>query len=100
MHSHRAILASFAIAVVLAIGTDAIAQGYPSRPVRIVVTSAAGNAPDIIARLIGQRLSERLSKPFVVEIRSGGGGNIGTEAVVNAQPDGYTLLMVATGNAI
>jgi tripartite-type tricarboxylate transporter receptor subunit TctC len=100
MRSHRTFLASFAIAVVFANATDTTAQGYPSRPVRIVVTSAAGSAPDIIARLIGQRLSEGLGKPFVTENRSGGGGNIGTEAVVNAQPDGHTLLMVATSNAI
>jgi tripartite-type tricarboxylate transporter receptor subunit TctC len=100
MRSHRTFLASFVIAVVFANATDAIAQGYPSRPVRIVVTSAAGSAPDIIARLIGQRLSEGLGKPFIIENRSGGGGNIGTEAVVNSQPDGHTLLMVATSNAI
>ena len=100
MQSHRTFLASFVMAVVLANGTDAIAQAYPSRPVRIVVTVAAGSAPDIVARLIGQRLSEGLGKPFVIENRSGGGGNIGTEAVVNAQPDGHTLLLVATSNAI
>src|SRR5262245_48329963 len=76
------------------------AQTYPTRPVRIIVGVAAGSAPDIFARLIGQWLSERLGKPFVIENRSGGGGNIATEAVVNAQPDGYTLLMVATNDAI
>src|SRR5215475_13747734 len=76
------------------------AQAYPTRPVRIVVTTAPGSAPDIIARLIGQWLSERLGKSFVIDNRSGGGGNIGTEAVVNAPPDGYTLLMVSTLHAI
>src|SRR5262245_31211338 len=76
------------------------AQAYPSRPARIIVGVAAGSAPDIFARLIGQWLSERLGNPFVVENRSGGGGNIATEAVVNSQPDGYTLLMVATNDAI
>src|SRR5262245_39046765 len=76
------------------------AQTYPARPVRIIVGVAAGSAPDIFARLIGQRLSERLGKPFVIENRSGGGGNIATEAVVNSQPDGHTLLLIATANAI
>ena len=100
MRSHRAILRLVRDRCRLANGTDAIAQGYPSRPVRIVVTAAAGSASDIVARLIGQRLSEGLGKPFVIENRSGGGGNIGTEAVVNSQPDGHTLLLVATSNAI
>jgi tripartite-type tricarboxylate transporter receptor subunit TctC len=83
-----------------AVSRFAWAQTYPLRPVRIVVTTAAGSAPDIIARLIGQWLSERLGQSFVIENRSGGGGNIGTEAVVNSQPDGYTLLMVGTLHAI
>jgi tripartite-type tricarboxylate transporter receptor subunit TctC len=79
-----------------AVSRIARAQTYPIRPVRIVVTTAAGSAPDIIARLIGQWLSERLGNPFVIENRSGGGGNIGTEAVVCAPPDGYTVLLVST----
>ena len=83
-----------------AVSRFAWAETYPSRPVRIVVTSAAGNAPDIIARLIGQWLSERLGQQFLVENRSGGGGNIGTEAVVKSPADGYTLIMIATNNAI
>ena len=83
-----------------AVSRFAWAETYPSRPVRIVVTSAAGNAPDIIARLIGQWLSERLGQQFIVENRSGGGGNIGTEAVVKSPGDGYTLIMIATNNAI
>jgi tripartite-type tricarboxylate transporter receptor subunit TctC len=83
-----------------AVSRIAWAQTYPTRPVRIIVGVAAGSAPDIFARLIGQSLSERLGKPFVIENRSGGGGNIATEAVVNSQPDGYTLLMIATNDAI
>ena len=83
-----------------AVSRFAWGETYPSRPVRIVVTSAAGNAPDIIARLIGQWLSERLGQQFLVENRSGGGGNIGTEAVVKSPADGYTLIMIATNNAI
>src|SRR5262245_60829783 len=76
------------------------AQAYPSRPVRIMVGFAAGSTSDIYARLVGQWLSERLAQPFVVENRPGAGSNIGTAAVVNAPPDGYTLLMIASANAI
>jgi tripartite-type tricarboxylate transporter receptor subunit TctC len=72
----------------------ASAQAYPARPVRIIVATGAGGAPDILARLIGQWLAERLGQPFVTENRPGGGNNVGTEAVVRAPPDGYTLLLV------
>src|SRR5262245_1222468 len=76
------------------------AQAYPTRPVRIVAPTAPGGGPDILARLIGQWLSGRLGQQFVVENRPGGGTNIGTEAVVRAPPDGYTLLLVSTANAL
>jgi tripartite-type tricarboxylate transporter receptor subunit TctC len=76
------------------------AQAYPSRPVRIIVPFAAAGAFDIMARLIGQWLSERLGQPFVIENRPGAGTNIGTETVVKAPPDGYTLLLAGTPNAI
>jgi tripartite-type tricarboxylate transporter receptor subunit TctC len=76
------------------------AQTYPSRPVRIVVGFAAGGGVDIGARLIGQWLSEALGQQFVIENRVGAAGNIGTDAVVRAAPDGYTLLMVNPTNAI
>jgi tripartite-type tricarboxylate transporter receptor subunit TctC len=76
------------------------AQAYPARPVRIIAPTAPGGAPDILARLIGPWLSERLGQQFVVENRPGSGNNIGTEAVVRAAPDGYTLLMVSSSNAI
>ena len=76
------------------------AQSYPARMVRIVVPGAAGNTSDILARLIGQWLSERLGQPFIIENRPGAGTNIGTEAVVRAPADGYTLLLVAAGNVI
>jgi tripartite-type tricarboxylate transporter receptor subunit TctC len=78
----------------------AAAQTYPSRPVRIVVGFAAGGGADIAARLIGQWLSDRLDQSFVVENRPGAGSNIGTETVLNAPPDGYTLLLATLSNAV
>src|SRR5262249_21700796 len=76
------------------------AQAYPTRPVRVVVGFAAGGAPDILARLFGRWLSGRLGQPFVIENRTGAGGNIATEAVVQAPADGYTLLLTSVGNAV
>src|SRR5262249_8419437 len=78
----------------------AFAQAYPTRPVRVMVGFTPGGAPDILARLMGQWLSERLGQQFVIDNRPGGGGNIGTQAVVHASADGYTLLMVGAFNAI
>jgi tripartite-type tricarboxylate transporter receptor subunit TctC len=76
------------------------AQTYPTRPVRFIVAFAAGGSNDIVARLIGQWLSERLGRPLIIENRPGAGSNIGTEVVVRAPPDGYVLLMVGAPNAI
>jgi tripartite-type tricarboxylate transporter receptor subunit TctC len=76
------------------------AQSYPSRPVRVIVATAAGGGNDIAARLISQWLSEHFGQPFVVENRPGAGSNIGTEAVVRATADGYTLLLVSASNAM
>jgi tripartite-type tricarboxylate transporter receptor subunit TctC len=78
----------------------ASADDYPARPVRIIAGFAAGGGVDITARLIGQWLTERLGQQFVTENRAGAGGNIGTEAVVNAAPDGYTLLLATVPNAV
>src|SRR5262245_17835278 len=76
------------------------AQAYPSRPVRIVVGFPAGGTSDIVARVLGQWLSERLGQQFVIENRPGAGGNLATEAVARAAPDGYTLLLITGANAV
>jgi tripartite-type tricarboxylate transporter receptor subunit TctC len=89
--------ATFAVAARAQI---AWSQTYPNRPVRLIVGFAPGGATDIAARLIGQWLSERLGQQFVIENRPGAGSNIGTEVVVNAPPDGYTLLLAGSPNAI
>src|SRR5256712_5001507 len=87
-------------AVLPALSRVARAQAYPTRPVRLIVGFAAGGGADIVARLIGQWLSERRGQSFVIENRPGAGSNIATEAVVRAPPDGYTLLLVHASNAI
>src|SRR5215510_8736593 len=99
--SRRHVLRLAAAAAALpALAPTAWAQAYPARPVRIIVGLAAGGGTDIVARLIGQWLAERLGQPFVIENRPGSNGNIATEAVVNAAPDGHTLLAVSPGAAI
>jgi tripartite-type tricarboxylate transporter receptor subunit TctC len=97
---HQFLYLAAGTAALPAVSRIARAQTYPSRPVRIIVGFAAGSAFDILARLIGQRLSERLGQPFVIENRPGAGGNIGTEAVVRARPDGYTFLIAGSPDAI
>jgi tripartite-type tricarboxylate transporter receptor subunit TctC len=82
-----------------AVMRSARAQTYPSRPVRIMVGTAPGGGPDIVARLIGQWLSDRLGQPFIVENKPGGSTNLATEEVAKAQPDGYTLLLLVPSNA-
>jgi tripartite-type tricarboxylate transporter receptor subunit TctC len=87
-------------AAISAVARIARAQTYPTQPVRVIVPFAPAGSGDILARLIGQWLSERLGQPFVIENRPGAAGNIGTEAVVRAPADGYTLLLVGGWNAI
>jgi tripartite-type tricarboxylate transporter receptor subunit TctC len=90
-----------AVAVTLPSATRNVwAQTYPTRPVRIIVGFPAGVAPDIVARVIGQALSDRLGQQFVIENRPGAGSNIGTEIVIKAPPDGYTLLLAVSSGAI
>ena len=101
MASRRTAICLFAmgISAIASIGS-ASALEYPTRPVRFVVGYPPGGATDIIARLIGQRLSEKLGQQFVIENKPGAGNNIGTEAVVNAEPDGYTVLLINPANYI
>src|SRR5579862_3441707 len=93
------LLAGAAAAVPAAVRV-ACAQAYPARPVRLIVGFAAGGAADIVARLMGQWLSERLRQSFIIENRPGAGSNTAAAAVVKAPPDGYTLLHLTVSNAI
>jgi tripartite-type tricarboxylate transporter receptor subunit TctC len=102
MVSRRAAIGIFAIGLAALTGpiNGAAALDYPTRPVRFVVGYPPGGATDILARLIGQRLSERLGQQFIIENKPGAGNNIGTETVVNAAPDGYTVLLINPANFI
>jgi tripartite-type tricarboxylate transporter receptor subunit TctC len=98
-HRRRFLRLAAGATVLPVVSRVARAQAYPSRPVRIVVPFPPAGLSDIVTRLIGQWLSERLGTPFVIENRPGAGSNLGTEVVVNAPPDGYTLLNLSSANA-
>lgn len=100
MASRRAAIGLIAMGFAAFLSTGAAAQDYPTRPVKWVVGYPPGGATDILARLIGQRLSERLGQQFIIENKPGAGNNVGTESVVNADPDGYTVLLVNPANGI
>jgi tripartite-type tricarboxylate transporter receptor subunit TctC len=102
MKTHRRQFLQLAAGVALlpAASRRAFAQGYPARPVHLICAYAAGGPNDITARLIGQWLSDRLGQQFIIDNRTGAGGNIGTEAVVRAPADGYTLLLTSSSNAV
>jgi tripartite-type tricarboxylate transporter receptor subunit TctC len=87
-------------AVLPALSRQAVAQSYPTKPVRLVVQVPGGSAPDIIARVVGQTLSERLGQPIVIDNRAGASGNIATESVIRSPADGYSLLFAMSANAI
>jgi tripartite-type tricarboxylate transporter receptor subunit TctC len=99
-HRRRFLHLAASAAALPAVSRFACAQAYPTRPVRLIAPVAPGGAGDILARLMGQWLSERLGQPFIIENRPGGGNNIGTEAVVRAPADGYTLLLAGTPNTV
>jgi tripartite-type tricarboxylate transporter receptor subunit TctC len=100
-HPRRRILSLAAGAAALpAVSRISWAQAYPTRPVRIIVGFPAGGGTDIVTRIVGQWLSERLDQPFIIENRPGASSNIATETVVRASADGYTLLTVGATNAI
>ena len=100
IHRRRFLQLAGGAVVLPAFSRSAWSQAYPTRPVHLIVPFPAGSAPDIIARLSAQHMSERLGQQFVVENRPGAGGNIATEFVAKSAPDGYTILMPVSTNAV
>jgi tripartite-type tricarboxylate transporter receptor subunit TctC len=99
-HRRKFLQLAAGVAALPAVPQIARAQAYPTRPVRLIVGFGAGGAPDILARLIAQWLSDHMGQPFVVENRAGASSEVATEIVVKAPPDGQTLLLVSTANAV
>src|ERR1700733_6507029 len=100
IHRRRFLNLAAGVAALPAVSRVAMADTYPARPVHFIVPQAAASSSDITARLVGQWLSDHLGQQFVVDDRPGVGGNVGTEAVVRSAPDGYTMLLVNSQNAI
>jgi len=100
LHRRQFLHLAAATAALPAFSHTGWAQAYPTRPINLIVTFPPGSAPDIIARLAAQHMSERLGQQFVIENKPGAGGNIATEYVARAEPDGYTLLMPVSTNAV
>ena len=96
----RTLLACALLLLGTTLAQPAAAQAYPTRPIRIIVPFAAGAFPDIVARVVGQKMGANMGQPVVVDNRPGAGGNTGTEAAIRATPDGYTLLLNSVANAI
>ncbi len=96
----RTLVGSVAVAVLALVGGPALAQDYPNKPVKIIVPFAAGGPADVFARFVGQRLSETMGQPFVIDDRPGAGSVIGTDAVAKSAPDGYTLLMMSNAQTV
>jgi len=96
----RTLVRSVAVVVLALVGVQALAQDYPNRPVKIIVPFAAGGPADVFARFVGQRLSEAMGQPFVVDDRPGAGSVIGTDAAAKSTPDGYTLLMMSNAQTV
>jgi len=100
LHRRRFLHLAAGAGALPALSLSARAQTYPTRPVHVIVGYAAGGPNDTTARILGQWLSERLGQQFIIENRTGAGGNIGTEVVVRAPADGYTMLLVSSSNAV
>ena len=93
MFGHYSRYALMGTLVLLLAATSALAQTYPTKPIRILIAQAPGSATDVISRVVGNRLSEGLGQPVVIEAKPGAGGALGTEAAAHSAPDGYTLFM-------
>jgi tripartite-type tricarboxylate transporter receptor subunit TctC len=100
MPSRRNLLAAAAALIVVSTATAGLAQSYPSKPVRVVVPYPPGGSTDIVARVIGEQLSQSMGQRFVVDNRPGAGGNIGMQLAAGAEPDGYTVVVGTTAHAI